>query len=188
MAGILFDSVEKVSTLDFKFRWSGTGPYLKFLDGVEDYGVEYISPGIQEDMIVTSDDSEEPPALEVIDTSGSEVADQVKYPPFATIQWRGLDCFIYRIQQLIDAVWVTQNVIIEDRTAATGFGYRRWASQPLVDGRAYQFRVIAEDENGNQGDPTLFTFTHIGIPAPPSITMVYDEGTGDLTTAARVQA
>ena len=176
---IFTDPIEKVGFKAWRFDWAGVGvqPYRLYLEGREIVTLDGISPTTETQITLNHDDAEEPPELEVIDST-EELPSNLINSPRTTIQWRGIrDLASYRVEQL-NGSWVTVSTAQED-----GRGYYRYETEPLTDATTAQFRVIGEDGEGGETHPLSFDFFPVRNVPVPSITMTYSKP--NLTFSAR---
>jgi len=130
----------------------------------------------------TTADPEEPPALEVLDANDTTDAQNVTWTPRVTLQWRGsTDAHYYLVQESVDGAWVTRNYQLE-----SGRGYYQYDSTALDDGESNDWRVVPYDLYDVAGSGLPYQFLVVRNPAPPRISMEYDQTTGNLTARARV--
>ena len=168
--------VEKLATLAWMYTWAGTAPFDVWLSGEK-----VRNQTSDTTIIVEGADSEEPPAIEVRDANDTGLAESQEYSPLLTFQWRGnTDSIRYLVQESVSSVWTTRKPIRE-----SGLGYYRDTTLALADATAANWRVIAEDESGNQSQPLLIEVFIVRNPSPPSIDITYSSGTGLATVAAR---
>ena len=175
MAGTITD-VEKVGSYSFKYTWSGTSPYDSWVDGYA-----YFTGTTQTSAIIelgTSGGSEtEPPALELQDSTDTNTAENILYPPYLTLQWRGsTDNLCYRVQESVSAVWTTRANVSE-----IGLAYYKWATDLLADVTTHSWRVVAVDDRGYESTAVNLSAFMVRNPAPPVINMSYSSGTGLLS-------
>jgi len=122
----------------------------------------------------------EPPAIEVLDSSPGATAEQELYPPLLILQWRGVDGVDrYQIQEKVFGTWTTRHTVLE-----TGLGYYQYKTPALADVTLAKWRVRAIDEWDNPSAALNFDAFIVSNPEPPAITMTYDSGTGLVTIAS----
>ncbi len=151
-------TVFRLSDGQWRFTWpAGTSPYSIWLDGF------LLTDSL---LVETFDFSgglfvDRPPALEILNTA--DASENEKFPPFVTIQWRGLIAAgAYAVEQFISSVWTEIGQVMEQKT-----GYYTWRVQDLADDATHLFRVLALDPVGNEGTPINFTIDMTRNPAPP---------------------
>jgi len=170
----LTPTVTKAGSTSWRIEWSGTPPYRVYL-----FGQLILDTVTDTDIVMYWSDSEEPPPLEVLDSTDTDDADNVRHSPRLTIQWRGATTnYSYAVEQYIDAVWTTVRTVRE-----TGSGYYEYVTDTLTDATEHKFRVVPKDIRNYEGQPLPFTVTMIRNPAPPVISMAY--AAGDLTISER---
>ncbi len=151
----------------WQYTWSGTAPF-----DVWNEGDLILNQTTDTSLIVSGDDSEEPPALEVRDVADTEDAQNVQWPPGLTLQWHSEEADsvdLYLIQEWTGAAWVTRQIAIEE-----GRGYYRHTTRPQTDGEELLWRVVALDQVGNEGNARAFTVAeHVRNPDPPRIDSDY---------------
>lgn len=151
------------------FFWSaGTGSYQLWLDGnliasPTTNSYRFTMPGF--DTV--------PPELEILDAG--DVAENLIYPPFALLQWRGHQSANGYVIEIFTGdssnPWQFVNTIKETRR-----GYYSWKSPPLVDGDTVQYRVSAIDLFGNAGTPIAFSILVCCHPKAPSVSVTINSG------------
>ena len=168
-------TAERVGTYTVKYTWSGTAPYDVWMNGekildqtsVEEYIAQYAG-------------SDVPYAIEVTDADDVTDADSLRFSPRLRLQWRGqADAYFYRIQRYNGSSWITKQ-IAEER----GRGYYQFITPQETDGASVQWRVLAEDDQGNQSDAEQFTWSVVCNPDPPNVVGNWDEGSGELVISA----
>ncbi len=170
----LTPTATRIGSYSVQYAWSGTAPFNVWLDGAN----------VLQDSTLTSyraqttDGTTNPlPAIEVLDSTDTEIAESRRYSPLVRIQWRGQnDAAFYIIEQNISASWTPLTMVRED-----GSGYYSFESTAQADGSTAEFRVIPYDSRGYDGIPVYITHSVVCNPSPPAIAYDYDDGTGDLT-------
>jgi len=162
MSTILFDTIEKSGTYDWKFAWTNVGNVDVWLHGQ----LLYENTDIAE-LTLTGDDQYEPPPLEVVDTGDD--AQNYLYPCRATIQWRGdINAEHYRVEQDPGSGFVLRRFVTED-----GSGYYQITTHVMEDVTDAKWRVIPVDSQGNYGGAIDVTVFVVCNPDPPSIEGTY---------------
>jgi hypothetical protein len=137
----------------------------------------------EDTLVIVGDDAHEAPAVEVQDSTDTEEALSLQFPPYFTLQWWGLPVAnYYRIDEYD---FDTEEWVEKGRVAEDGYGYHQWISQPHADGETPRFRVTPIDCFGNEGAAVVYDFTIVCNPQPPAIDIVYDEDTGNVEITAR---
>lgn len=183
--GASITQIEKIGYATWKYYFSGVAPYRVYLDGIllADNPLDGDTPdGATTDndyIILSGSDSQEPPAIEVLDTDDTGTPLSVLHPPYLTLQWRGVDyAERYRIDYYTGGSWVEQDIVIED-----GRGYYRYRTDAVTDCATHQWRIVAVDRSGNESAPLSFDMLVVRNPPPPSVTGSYSSGY--LVTEAR---
>jgi len=178
-------AIEKIGYQTWKFTFSGTAPYRVYLDGVllTDNPMDGDTPdGATTDndyFIIEHSDSQEPPAIELLDADDTGTPLTLTHPPFCTLQWRSVDyADRYRVDLYTGGSWVEQAIVIED-----GRGYYQYTSDALTDCTTHQYRVVAVDASANESAPISCDILVVRNPPPPSISVSYSSGY--LVTEAR---
>jgi hypothetical protein len=113
---------------------------------------------------------EAPPPIEVV--ADGDDAESLLHPPYALIQWRGASgASSYVVEQYVDSEWMAVKTIMDSEA-----GYYTYRTLPITDCTSTQFRVSAQDENGNAGTPVAFTFYVVRNPAPPEVVLTLSGG------------
>lgn len=175
-------SITKSATRGWIYTWTGTSPYHVYRSGKDVYG----RPVTFTSATFINDDNEEPPIIEVIDSTQTSANVQTfLYPTYAILQWRGAAWAQYYRVELKSTdgngtVFYTEKQKIAHRT----IGYYTFATGDLDDETDYDWRVVAIDSQGNE-NPVHYQFFFVRSPAAPSISLSYSAATGNLTVAAR---
>lgn len=168
-------TAEKVGATTVRYTWSGTAPYDVWLNGEK-----VLSQTDATSFVAQSPGEDVPYAIEVTDATLVGVAESERYSPRLRIQWRGqTDAAYYAIQRYSGSAWETKQIARE-----SGQGYYRYITTAEADGASAQWRVVAEDEDGNEGAVLSHTQTVVCNPSPPNVAGTYAAGTGLLTIAA----
>lgn len=173
---LLFDKIEKVQAETWRFEWTGTAPFRIHRNGLLEETTDNLNKTIE-----FPDDSEEPPALEVLDANDTATPENFKNPVFARIQWRSVpNTDLYFVQQKVGTSFLSRQSFTDN-----GEGYFKFDSEPLVDEANTDFRVIAVDKTGNQSAVVDFDTFIVRNPDPPKITIVFNSGTTSFDISAR---
>jgi hypothetical protein len=105
-----------------------------------------------------------PPPLEIV--SGTQLALSEQFSPYIYLQWYGVSCSNYLVQQYSGSVWATVQSIKE-----VGQWIYTYASPVLADTVTYQYRVIAQDSLGNQSSPRQWVQLMVCPPRSPDGTV-----------------
>lgn len=168
-----FTNMARVSSVGYEYAWTGTAPYTLLLNGLP-YREVYDLTSI----IVEGTDEEEPPVLEVYDSTETSATSEL-YPPWYVLQWRGSTAVKqYRVEQYVGSAWVTLGSLREN-----GSGYYQYPTEAQQDVTTIQFRVIAIDIEGNESEAATLSVFNIRHPDPPRVSMSY--GGGSVTVSAR---
>lgn len=178
-----FTSVTRTGTNRYKYEWSAVnGPFRIYSNGLELAGQTANEAGGYDDteFSIDASDASEPPALEVLDSTETDEPLSLQYPPRLVIQWRG-DIYAdhYRVEQYVSGAWTLRRRVPEQE-----LGYYTFTSDLLADG-SHLFRVLSVDPYGNLSTARTQDISFAGTPLPPSISLSYSAGTGDLTVSAR---
>lgn len=176
-------SVSKVAPFTWRYQWTGTAPYYVIRNG----RLVFVPTTTKTEHIFDHDDNEEPPVVEVYDSTEAETASaQMVNPPYMLMQWYHAQDAKYYIAQQRQTVganyqWVTRKPTMFD----TGVGYYQFATPVLDDEEDHTWRIIALDDLGHES-PVEFTISVVRNPDTPSISLSYNAGTGNATVAERV--
>lgn len=175
-----FTSIDKIGSNNWTYTWdpnTTTSPYRPYLRG--ELLVNESTTATE--YTVSGTDLLEPPPLEVLDATDTVAAQNLRYSPLLTLQWRGdTDAGIYRVEEKVSSVWTLRRTVQE-----TGAGYYRYESATLADITTHNFRIIPVDPLGVLGNPLPVDVFMVRNPAVPSISLSYSSGTGDVTVSAR---
>lgn len=166
------DIVKKIGYATWEYDWTDAG-------GTADYEVYENSrlaklPDALTTYTTEGDDPDEPPVVEILDSTDTDDAITVQFPEYATLRWHGrANTSVYVVQRYIGSTWTDQTPVI----AHTGIKDYTFETGTLVDGTAEQWRVVAEDLNGTESEVVSFTWTHRCCPAPPDIALSISAGT-----------
>ena len=177
------DTITKYGTTTWQQEWSGVGPYQMYTGGLQIHGDLPAGVDTYNDVSITQrhNDTEEPPALEVLDSTQGETPQNIKHPPRATLQWRGNTSAVrYKIEEKIASVWTLRATVKE-----TGLGYYQYDTEALVDSATANFRVKILDERDYESEPLLFDVFTVRNPAPPLYTATWDSVGVEIDIVAR---
>ena len=174
-----FSDITRVGGSAWKFTPVGTAPFNYYLRG------KLIIPlSLATSVVVNHPEGSttEPPALEVIDSTETDLPDSTQYPGYLTIQWEQVDeAEYYLVQRTESAAWVDKAQVRE-----SGLGYYKHTTGTIPDGSSEAWRVVAVDSDGNDSEALSMTFTMICHPDPPDIELSYEliTGVGYVTVSA----
>ena len=164
---LLFTEIIKVANSSWLFRWTGAPDFQIYLNGTLRLTTS------DTEIVVDASDTEEPPALEILDANNTNTAQNILYPPHLNLQFYGdVNADSYIIEELDDGEWVQRTVISE-----TAEGYYTHQTEALIDLSDNNWRVRALTAAGNTSAAETFGGLIVRNPPPPSITMVYSGGT-----------
>jgi len=176
-------NIERIGYGVWRFTWSGTSPYRVYKDGRLVRGKmlgeddPYAETTTNTSMTVSTDDNDQPPQVEVLDSTDG-TANQVAYPPYASISWRGSEhADRYSIQEYSGGAW-SEIASVRERGDA---GYYLWQSQALTDCTTHQFRVFAVNDDDSESGEVDIDIEIVRNPATPDASYSYDSGTGNVT-------
>lgn len=181
MAGTI-TSITKAAPYTWKFVWTGTAPYYLLNKGVPVFS----SATSRTEWLFDHDDNEEPPAIEVYDSTQTDAAlAQILNPPYGLLQWwHAVNAAYYIVQEEVTegatTSWVNRPPLIRD----IGVGYYQYATAVLDDETTATFRVLAVDEQGNQ-NTVEFDIPMVRNPDPPRINISYSSTSGQITVSER---
>jgi hypothetical protein len=158
---IHFTLIERIGSSAWKFEWAvSTAPYRVFLDGLQHKTVDAATVTI--DLPGYTD---YPPSIEVLDDTMEDVeATSVAYPNYVTLQWVGVStAAYYSIQYYEDSIWTQLDIVRE-----IGAGYYIYRTSRIDNDESAQWRIVPIDTQGNQGTPSTFTFSVVGLPTSPT--------------------
>lgn len=116
--------------------------------------------------------------FEVLDSPS--VMPQPAYPSRAWLSWYAdtlEPAASYRIEELIDAEWVTAGTVFP----GVGQTYFTWLSRVLEDDNVHHFRIVPVAFNKEEGLPLRLVVPMVRRPDPPAWSGTYDDNTGNLT-------
>lgn len=158
-----------------RYTWSGTAPYDVWLNGER-----VVNQGAEAEFVAQRPGGGVYYAIEVRDAASTGEPESAMYSPRLRLQWRGnVDTSVYLVQRYSGSEWVTQQIVVEG-----GEGYYVYFTPGEADGDTVQWRVVSEDEAGNQGTVAAHSEVMVCTPAPPDVVGSYAAGTGLLTIAA----
>jgi len=142
-------------------------------------GVLWASTTNQYYEITEAGATDEPPALEIRSFGQEGVASNIRYPSRFVIQWRGTTtAYMYVVQEYYGGAWVERERFEENQR-----GYYKYMTKHLPDVTLAKWRVLAEDQYGNQSAALPFEGLVVSNPPPPAVEMSYDDVTGLLTVS-----
>ena len=154
------------------YELSGTAPYTILFQGQV---LESAWPSDSYTISMIGYDNE-PPALEVLDSTESLPSPVQQNPGFLTLQWRGRsDAFIYQPDYKVGIEWEMLPPVYE-----SGRGYYTYTT-PWLAARSHgaggieQFRVKIIDELGNEGGLIPFTIFVLRHPDPPEVVVTWNK-------------
>jgi len=160
-----------------RYTWSGMAPFDVWM-----HGEKVIDQSDSAMFVAESPLSPGHAAIEVRDADSIGEPESLQFSPRLRLQWRGQrDAAYYLIQRYDGSAWETRQIAVE-----TGRGYYRFSTTAEADGATVQWRVVAEDAEGNQGEVAGLTRMVVCNPVAAAVVGTYDDGTGDLTIAAAV--
>lgn len=166
-------SITRAGSTSWSCALSGTAPWRVYKDGVLLETVAFTP------FVVEGTDTEEPPAVEVLDATDTQTPDMLAYPQFARLQWRGYaTADYYKVERYESGAWGAVATVRE-----TGRGYYAYTTPVLPDGTEVDYRITAIDEGGNASTAAEMKITLHRNPDPPSITATY--AGGNLTVSTR---
>ena len=123
---------------------------------------------------LASNDTEEPPLVEIIDsTEDASLLTGLYFAPRVSLQWRGHpDLAVYKIEEYIASTWTE---ILTLKEPGTG-GYYLWVSSIRTDADSLIFRIGGYDTAGNASTLVTTTSTLIAKPAVPTLTYTLNGG------------
>jgi hypothetical protein len=167
-------NIEKGSAGQWNYTVSGTTPWRIYRDGRLLSTVTSTTFGIQ------TNDADEPPAIEVLDSTDSFTPVTVANPQYATLQWRGRpEAESYLIQRFDDPTYTDLITIPHDAVR-----YYSIDTGVIDDQDTGTFAVRVVDSEDVESDVIEFDVFIVRNPDPPSIDISYDEGTTTLTVSA----
>ncbi len=163
-------SIEKAGSASWLHTLAGTANYEIYKDGAV-YDDNWADTEIIIEDDNTTPDLEEPPQIEVLDSTDTATPQQLLYPPNLELQWhRVTGAGVYVIERYISAAWTEIARVGADDYAE----YLRYRTGVLADGTTHQFRVKAIDERGYSSDYVAFSVFQVCTPDVPRITATYN--------------
>ena len=105
-------TVTKIGDFSYLYEWSGTSPFRVYRDGKQLFNGETTT---ETSLIVYTSDLYEPPILEVLDANDVYTPQTMLYPPFITLQWRGVtDASYYIVERSLGSANEVQTVTVSD--------------------------------------------------------------------------
>ena len=97
-------NIAQTGYTSWMYEWSGTSPFRVFREGIQVIGQDG-NTTTRTSYTFENSDTQEPPAIEVFDsTESASVAETVTNPPVGIIQWRMVRAAAhYNIQRYVDA-------------------------------------------------------------------------------------
>lgn len=179
------DTITNEGGQRWRFEISGTQPFRWYLDGARiafnDDDEDGASPTT--DRIIEGGDLEEPPPVEVLDSTETQTPDNLLYAPRVRLQWRGIPGMQDYTISLQDSTTNAFNRIATVRHNPDQ-GYQHYETK-LFDGGDETLRIVANDGRGNSSTNLDYTVLVVRNFAPPVISASYDPATGDLTISTR---
>lgn len=177
------DTITNEGGARWRFEISGTQPFRWFLDGeriaFDNDDEDGASPTT--DRIIEGEDTEEPPAVEILDSTETQTPENLLNPMRVKIQWRGVTgTDVYIISRKVDGIFTQIKAVGHDERR----GYYQYQT-PIYDNGTETFRIVADDGRGNTSTPLDYDVFIVRNPAPPSISASYSPVTGDLTISSR---
>ena len=170
----------KTGSYSVKYTWSGTAPFDVWQDGRKVLDQTTRTQYVAQPLDATSTPPTVLPTVEIRDDNDTDTASSKVHSPLLRFQWRGqANVVLYIVQEYVVDTWTTRGAVRE-----SGAGYYNYTTTVLADATTHQWRVIAQDENGYQGEALSLTHYMVRNPAPPDVSHSYDAGTGLLTVAA----
>ena len=172
---IPFERILQNADQSWTFTWAnaGSSSYRIVLQGVVLSTVSILSYTHKGNGFKTF-----PPPIEV--ASDSALVFSEKYKPYFYIQWYGEPLATqYLVQQLVSAVWTTLA-----RVQESGQWLYTYQRSILLDETTDQFRVIAEDDIGNQAPPRQYTRYVVCPPLPVDAHTAISYAAGNITISA----
>ncbi len=171
----LIPTAEKLGRYSVRYTWSGDAPFRVWVNGA----LRLVQTDDTE-LIVQFPGEAMPHAIEVLDVNDTDPAESEAHNPCLRLQWRGqVDASAYLVQRWNGSEWETRTPISENRA-----GYYRYLTVAEVDGTEAQWRVVAQDSQGYEGQVIRHNQTVVCNPLPPAFAAAYDSGTGMLTVEA----
>lgn len=170
---VTIDSVIRVGRHSWRVGWSSdpAGAVFRVFRNGRALGVTRATS-----MVFTS----RPGSWPVIEVLDSADAPRRTAEPEAIVQWEAVaGAAGYRVEQLIDAVWVGLTTVDDDGSATY-----RVTTNPLEDATEYQFRVIPLGADGNEGTPAAITVEAVRHPDPPHVGYAFDDSMKTVTIEA----
>lgn len=175
-------SVQDIGTNAWQYEYTGTAPFE-----ILDEGRVKLSQTDRLIYSVQNSDDEEPPVLEIFDSTEDSATAQGKlHPPFGRVQFRGNlqatgQGAYYKLEKRVGGgSWETVEKIIH-----RGKRYYYYDTETLTDIQTHEIRITPIDSQANEGPPLYFDIDMVRNPPAPSISTSYDSGTGLLTVSSR---
>ena len=186
MASLTLAQPQKVGYGTWRYTYSGTAPFRRFVDGAQVLKHDDVEEGKSNDTYVIvsdMDDDLEPPVVEVYDSTDlTSIPLQFENASRNVLQWRGSqNDEVYLVEYWDGDSWEEPDY---PYVKATGVGYYQYVT-PFAQSGETVWRVTAQQLDGSESVAVEYTVVLIPNPAPPSISISYAAGTGLLTVAAR---
>lgn len=109
----------------------------------------------------------------------SAVANNLKYSPRLTFQWRRVEgAMLYQVEEIIEG---GDRIVIRDTIAQTDAEYYSYTTAALQNDTDYTFDIIPIDMYENEGDQVPFHNSRVYRNGPaPALTMNFNPITGNV--------
>lgn len=163
----------KIGDNVWEYTWTGDGPFA-----VWNYQTQQWQKRVTEltSLQILSDNSNEPPAIEVFDSTEAKTPDGLIYPSRVIVQWRAYKfANFYRIEKDDGGGYEEITIIAEN-----GKGYYQFTSGALPTDTEQNYRVVMVDQYGGEANIDV-DVTIQAHPLVPELDYSYSSGTGDVT-------
>ena len=186
MSALTLSQPTAVGTGAWRYTYSGTAPFRRYVNGLLVVRPTDTSLGYSEDTFIIVEDTSdpvEPPVVEAYDaTDTTSIPVQYTNASQLILQWRGYSADeFYTVQYWSGSTWTTPT---NGRVPSHGLGYYQYYTITPMSGDV-KWRVTANQVNGLTTIPVQFNITTVPNPDPPSIEGSYSAGTGLLTISLR---